>query len=126
MPSSWLSKSTGFVNGPIRLKMVGTRKSRRTFTIRLVFGWTCGANRKVIPSLCKSSSDARGGKFKLMPSSSKTSALPDLLDTLRLPCLATGIPAPAMTKRSEEHTSELQSREKLVCRLLLEKKNEKR
>src|SRR5690606_40723318 len=25
-------------------------------------------------------------------------------------------------KRSEEHTSELQSREKLVCRLLLEKK----
>src|SRR5690606_40085057 len=26
------------------------------------------------------------------------------------------------TRRSEEHTSELQSREKLVCRLLLEKK----
>src|SRR5690606_41987089 len=26
-------------------------------------------------------------------------------------------------QRSEEHTSELQSREKLVCRLLLEKKN---
>src|SRR5690606_40896520 len=32
--------------------------------------------------------------------------------------------APVMAaKRSEEHTSELQSREKLVCRLLLEKKN---
>src|SRR5690606_41335681 len=28
-------------------------------------------------------------------------------------------------QRSEEHTSELQSRENLVCRLLLEKKNEK-
>src|SRR5690606_40152529 len=28
-----------------------------------------------------------------------------------------------LTGRSEEHTSELQSREKLVCRLLLEKKN---
>src|SRR5438874_9212800 len=27
------------------------------------------------------------------------------------------------TKRSEEHTSELQSRRDLVCRLLLEKKN---
>src|SRR5690606_40476202 len=27
-------------------------------------------------------------------------------------------------KRSEEHTSELQSRENLVCRLLLEKKNQ--
>src|SRR5436309_4894437 len=29
----------------------------------------------------------------------------------------------ARRERSEEHTSELQSREKLVCRLLLEKKN---
>src|SRR5690606_42056127 len=29
----------------------------------------------------------------------------------------------AGTARSEEHTSELQSRENLVCRLLLEKKN---
>src|SRR5690606_42122711 len=29
------------------------------------------------------------------------------------------------TGRSEEHTSELQSRENLVCRLLLEKKNKK-
>src|SRR5690606_41510182 len=28
-------------------------------------------------------------------------------------------------ERSEEHTSELQSRENLVCRLLLEKKNKK-
>src|SRR5436309_5280204 len=28
-----------------------------------------------------------------------------------------------LTERSEEHTSELQSRENLVCRLLLEKKN---
>src|SRR5690606_40414705 len=30
---------------------------------------------------------------------------------------------PAHHDRSEEHTSELQSRENLVCRLLLEKKN---
>src|SRR5690606_24422465 len=29
------------------------------------------------------------------------------------------------TKRSEEHTSELQSRENLVCRLLLEKKKQR-
>src|SRR5690606_42015020 len=35
-------------------------------------------------------------------------------------------PAPAMAAaRSEEHTSELQSRENLVCRLLLEKKKQK-
>src|SRR5690606_40870162 len=31
----------------------------------------------------------------------------------------------AVAIRSEEHTSELQSRENLVCRLLLEKKNNK-
>src|SRR2546422_4388636 len=33
-------------------------------------------------------------------------------------------PPTAATPRSEEHTSELQSRLHLVCRLLLEKKNE--
>src|SRR5690606_959630 len=37
--------------------------------------------------------------------------------------LARGVvPLEATTLRSEEHTSELQSRENLVCRLLLEKK----
>src|SRR5690606_1407816 len=35
------------------------------------------------------------------------------------------IPQKGGTCRSEEHTSELQSRENLVCRLLLEKKNRK-
>src|SRR5690606_39687030 len=37
--------------------------------------------------------------------------------------LAFPIPPTAIRLRSEEHTSELQSRENLVCRLLLEKKN---
>src|SRR5438034_8160481 len=38
----------------------------------------------------------------------------------------TVVPAPddSMVTRSEEHTSELQSHSDLVCRLLLEKKNE--
>src|SRR5438552_14617634 len=34
--------------------------------------------------------------------------------------------SPRRTKRSEEHTSELQSPDHLVCRLLLEKKKKKR
>src|SRR3989442_8513310 len=34
-----------------------------------------------------------------------------------------GIPPRVVSTRSEEHTSELQSRPHLVCRLLLEKKN---
>src|SRR3712207_7017753 len=41
--------------------------------------------------------------------------------TLRL--LVESEPIDAETARSEEHTSELQSRQYLVCRLLLEKKN---
>src|SRR5206468_12207180 len=34
-------------------------------------------------------------------------------------------PVPGLCRRSEEHTSELQSRSDLVCRLLLEKKKKK-
>src|SRR5207248_5273927 len=42
-------------------------------------------------------------------------------------CCAFGLAATARTcKRSEEHTSELQSPYDLVCRLLLEKKKKKR
>ena len=37
--------------------------------------------------------------------------------------LLTFYPHPRLVLRSEEHTSELQSRSELVCRLLLEKKN---
>src|SRR5256886_3511224 len=36
---------------------------------------------------------------------------------------AAGAPGSMLLKRSEEHTSELQSQSNLVCRLLLEKKN---
>src|SRR5687768_18361793 len=39
------------------------------------------------------------------------------------PASVQGIPWQIVTPRSEEHTSELQSRLHLVCRLLLEKKN---
>src|SRR3712207_8800646 len=35
-----------------------------------------------------------------------------------------GVPRSMLYDRSEEHTSELQSRQYLVCRLLLEKKNQ--
>src|SRR6266496_5519228 len=43
------------------------------------------------------------------------------------PCRGSCAPTPwrASLRRSEEHTSELQSRRDLVCRLLLEKKKKK-
>src|SRR3712207_8803130 len=43
---------------------------------------------------------------------------------LREAQLAAMLQHPNIVTRSEEHTSELQSRQYLVCRLLLEKKNE--
>src|SRR5690606_40939498 len=39
------------------------------------------------------------------------------------PGVRSAFPSDVSLSRSEEHTSELQSREKLVCRLLLEKKH---
>src|SRR5690606_40591789 len=51
-----------------------------------------------------------GGSAWPGPASWQPSRFPDRLSSLR---------------RSEEHTSELQSRENLVCRLLLEKKKNK-
>src|SRR3712207_8361003 len=42
--------------------------------------------------------------------------------TGRMPLVRTSPQAPEAQNRSEEHTSELQSRQYLVCRLLLEKK----
>src|SRR5690625_4211893 len=56
---------------------------------------------------------------------------PAIAHLLAVPFEAIGVPAPmlhpvsfviALAMRSEEHTSELQSRGHLVCRLLLEKK----
>src|SRR3712207_6854509 len=41
------------------------------------------------------------------------------------PARSHAVHRPANVDRSEEHTSELQSRQYLVCRLLLEKKNRK-
>src|SRR5690606_40937294 len=54
-------------------------------------------------------------------------AQPAWLDTHSVPRSSSGMKTVSMalpwpTSRSEEHTSELQSRENLVCRLLLEKK----
>src|SRR5690606_39548995 len=48
--------------------------------------------------------------------------LPSSFARMTLPRSAASCPGIRCKRRSEEHTSELQSREKLVCRLLLEKK----
>src|SRR5690625_6040580 len=52
--------------------------------------------------------------------------LPPLLFSLGIPVVGSGLGTIKAAERSEEHTSELQSRGHLVCRLLLEKKNRSR
>src|SRR5258708_27217437 len=55
-------------------------------------------------------------------------AWPELIQAANLPIafVTSEISGPSMGKRSEEHTSELQSPDHLVCRLLLEKKKTRR
>src|SRR5436309_14378654 len=55
-----------------------------------------------------------------------TSVTPFALTYLRISILGAPALLLALAGRSEEHTSELQSRENLVCRLLLEKKKKKK
>src|SRR4051794_1129525 len=50
--------------------------------------------------------------------------LPDMFTRMMLSLVATGVAPVSFYERSEEHTSELQSPVHLVCRLLLEKKNQ--
>src|SRR2546430_7736907 len=50
----------------------------------------------------------------------------DRLEQLLLPLLVAGLHVVLALLRSEEHTSELQSQSKLVCRPLLEKKKTQR
>src|SRR3712207_7292990 len=56
------------------------------------------------------------------PQPRKDGALDDAVG-VRLDADVLALPQPEPIERSEEHTSELQSRQYLVCRLLLEKKN---
>src|SRR5258708_25353080 len=77
-------------------------------------------------TLFRSSKQGRylpGVRIPIFPSEAIFEAKPDFV--LILPWnLKDEIKAQIRTKRSEEHTSELQSPDHLVCRLLLEKKKQ--
>src|SRR5258708_24588404 len=70
------------------------------------------------PTLFRSRTGAEssGGAEAAIPAGTSLARMPRL-------SLANSRPAAPPTARSEEHTSELQSPDHLVCRLLLEKKN---
>src|SRR5438034_3336216 len=89
-----------------------------------------------VGSSAKSRRFSVGNKTRFAPASRATRSLsPSPSTRLRTPCRlicprttrppAIGRPRTAEIRRSEEHTSELQSHSDLVCRLLLEKKKKK-
>src|SRR5207249_12070591 len=92
------------------------------------FFFPCSPHSRDLPSFpTRRSSDLRlyrrlaapayaAPRLTAPPSPSPTPSAPLELQSPSFPC-------PPPNRRSEEHTSELQSRFDLVCRLLLEKKN---
>jgi len=79
------------------LKTVRTPTSRRAGPACRMAGWRRWANRNPIPTSRMQVSTMSGGASTATPSASRTSADPQRLLTARLPCLATGMPAPAVT-----------------------------
>ena len=92
-----LGASAGLVSGPRMLKIVRTPSSRRTGATFFIAGWWLGANMKPMPVSWMHCATACGESVIGTPSASSTSALPDLLETLRPPCLLTRAPAAAAT-----------------------------
>ena len=66
--------------------------------------WWRGAIRKQTLASTSAFSSASIGTSRPMPRADSTSAAPDLDVKARLPCLATGMPAPATTKAEQEET----------------------
>jgi hypothetical protein len=81
----------------MRLKIVRTPISRRGPMACFMALWKRGAKRKAMPISARHFSAISGLSSMATPSSCSKSALPQRLDMARLPCLATGMPAPATT-----------------------------
>src|SRR5690606_41136744 len=84
---------------------------------------SCGSTFIISCATCTRNcfvSPARRSRWRCLPNSSP----PAIGYCALTSCLSVILPTPCYW-RSEEHTSELQSRENLVCRLLLEKKKKR-
>ena len=96
---SWRRTEAGLVSGPRMLKIVRVPSSWRAGMTWRIAGWCIGAIMKPMPASASARSTTSGPTMTLTPSSVSASAAPDFDERLRLPCLATGTPAPATTKR---------------------------
>src|SRR5690606_41543803 len=77
-----------------------------------------------IAALCDIDDKTLAGKESVMKSGNTFNDYREMFDKMgdKLDVVVVSTPDHMHAVRSEEHTSELQSRENLVCRLLLEKK----
>ena len=87
----------GLVNGPKMLNTVRMPISRRTGPAWRMEGWNAWANMNPMPLSRMHRSTPSGVSSTCTPSSSNTSALPQVPDAALLPCFATFRPAPAAT-----------------------------
>src|SRR5690606_39552041 len=90
-----------------------TRRSSDLTWIACTTPSNCTSPRSVVRTISARPMRSAARTSLHSPSTSSTSATFSTRTCVSLP----------QRRRSEEHTSELQSRENLVCRLLLEKKN---
>src|SRR5688572_31615434 len=95
------------------------------FHIALLAGRPPYSNSRAVPTLTESTLPAVVNIPFLLPCTPTLFVI-----SLTIECILTGFcvsrkSAESIERRSEEHTSELQSQSNLVCRLLLEKKKKK-
>ena len=100
-PIKMLGALAGLVKGPRMLNIVRTPSSLRTGATFFMAGWWLGANMKPMPTSSIERAICSGDRWMLPPRASTTSALPDLLLTLRPPCLAVLAPAAAATNMAQ-------------------------
>src|SRR5947209_17518845 len=93
----WWGAPAGLISGPMIVKKIVLmpRASSGKKTLSMI-GWKLGAYRKLIPPCSVSWRPWSGVSSATTPRASRASALPELADIDRLPCLATGTPAAAV------------------------------
>jgi len=81
--------------------MVRVPSSTRVGPTCFIAGWCAGANMKPMPASRMHREIASGARSMRTPSAARTSAAPQREESARLPCLATGTPAPATMKAAQ-------------------------
>src|SRR5690242_21180177 len=88
-----------------------------------LFPYTTLFRSAVVLVVASRSTSVGGARSDALRAEFEAPSKPDVPAGSERPLPTPGVRDPASPRRSEEHTSELQSHVNLVCRLLLEKKN---